>query len=137
MTFDDFLRRWVRTPSRVAVVGASPREDRPVASILGYLVEQGFTVYPINPGYAGTEIRGRTCLAGLADLPEPVDLVVFFLAPEKQAESLHRLRQLVSRQVAWFQPGAENPLAEDNLRREGYEVVEACILVTHRNVRED
>ena len=58
MKKEEILERFVCTPSRVAVVGASPKEDRPVFRVMSYLAGAGFTLYPVNPGYAGTEILG-------------------------------------------------------------------------------
>lgn len=134
MTFEDIVRKWVCVPSRVALVGASPREDRPVSGIQAYLQSRGFAVYPVNPAYRGASLGGVPCLGGLEDLPGPVDLVVLFLSPEKQAEALHQVRRLSPTPVVWFQPGAEKPLGAENLRREGVEVVEDCILATHKRL---
>jgi predicted CoA-binding protein len=46
-----------------------------------FLLEQGYRVFPINPGLAGTELLGQTVLASLADFPEPVDMVDVFRDP--------------------------------------------------------
>src|SRR5690606_17434749 len=64
----------------VAIVGASANEVRPSFFVTKYLIDKGYTVFPINPGHAGKEILGRTAYARLADVPEPVDMVDIFRA---------------------------------------------------------
>ena len=60
----------------VAVVGASRRPGSVGATMVSELQTGGFTgpIYPVNPGY--DEVRGLPCYPSLAELPEPVDLVV-------------------------------------------------------------
>ena len=64
----------------VAMVGASANEVRPSFFVLKYLLNKGFSVFPINPGQAGKEILGRTVYARLSDVPEPIDMVDIFRA---------------------------------------------------------
>lgn len=47
-----------------------------------YLVQRGYTVFAVNPGHAGKMIAGALTYASLADLPQPVDMVDVFRAPE-------------------------------------------------------
>lgn len=64
----------------VAIVGASANNVRPSYFVAKYLIDKGYTVFPINPGQAGKEILGRTVYARLADVPEPIDMVDIFRA---------------------------------------------------------
>lgn len=64
----------------VAVVGASANDVRPSFFVTKYLIDKGYTVFPINPGHAGKEILGRMTYARLADVPEPIDMVDIFRA---------------------------------------------------------
>jgi len=64
----------------VAVVGASTNDVRPSFFVTKYLIDKGYTVFPINPGHAGKEILGRKTFARLADVPEPIDMVDIFRA---------------------------------------------------------
>jgi predicted CoA-binding protein len=66
----------------IAIVGASANDVRPSYFVTKYLIDKGFTVFPINPGQAGKEILGRTVYARLADVPEPIDMVDIFRASE-------------------------------------------------------
>lgn len=64
----------------VAMVGASANDVRPSFFVLKYLLNKGFSVFPVNPGHAGKEILGRMTYAKLADIPEPIDMVDIFRA---------------------------------------------------------
>lgn len=64
----------------VAIVGASANDVRPSFFVAKYLIDKGYTVFPINPGHAGKKILGRMTYARLADVPEPIDMVDIFRA---------------------------------------------------------
>lgn len=64
----------------VAIVGASANDVRPSFFVTKYLIDKGFTVFPINPGQAGKDLLGRPVYARLADVPEPIDMVDIFRA---------------------------------------------------------
>jgi len=133
LTRDEILHHFVCTPSRVAIVGASPKAERPVFRVMNYLSGAGFTLFPVNPAYAGTEILGLPCTADLASLQESVDVVALFLSAEKQDHLTLDLKKLSNKPVVCFQPGAENkPLAE-SLTEEGYPVIEICLMGAHMN----
>ena len=63
-------------PGSIAIVGASGREGRPGYHTVRAVRALGFegAVYPVTPSYE--QIDGLECHASLADLPEPVDLVI-------------------------------------------------------------
>lgn len=62
----------------ITIVGASANDVRPSFFVTKYLIDKGYTVYPINPGHAGKEILGRMTYARLSDVPEPIDMVDIF-----------------------------------------------------------
>jgi uncharacterized protein len=64
----------------IAIVGASSNDVRPSFFVTKYLIDKGFTVFPINPGQAGKELLGRRVYAKLAEIPEPIDMVDIFRA---------------------------------------------------------
>ncbi|OPZ40534.1 MAG: CoA binding domain protein [Synergistetes bacterium ADurb.BinA166] len=130
---DEILRHFVCTPSRVAVVGASPKADRPVFRVMNYLSGAGFTLFPVNPAYTGTEILGRPCAASLTSLGEAVDVVALFVSAEKQSGIAADLKNLPGRPVVCFQPGAENRTLAESLEKGGYPVLEDCLMAAHMN----
>jgi predicted CoA-binding protein len=67
---------------RVALVGASPKPERPSHGVMGFLLRHGFDVTPINPGVAGQEIHGKPVVATL-DEAAPLDIVDVFRASDQ------------------------------------------------------
>lgn len=132
-SYNEIVKELVCTPSRVAVVGASPKPERPVGGVMRYLSGKGFRLVPVNPAYAGKPVEGMICIESVQDVEGEVDIVAFFLGPEKQAGMLGQVRDLGYRPVIWFQPGAENPEAAAEFKAEGYEVVSGkCLMALHR-----
>ena len=132
-SYEQIVRELVCLPSRVAVVGASPRAERPVSGVMRYLAGHGFRLEPVNPAYAGQVMEGTACREGLGDMAGEVDIVDFILGAARQEDMLIQVKSLDYRPVVWFQPGAENPEAEKMLVADGYEVVSGkCLMALHK-----
>ena len=72
------IARVLASCKTVAVLGASNKPARPSYSVMGYLLDQGYEIFPVNPGLAGQEILGRLVYANLCDIPVRVDMVDVF-----------------------------------------------------------
>ena len=57
----------------IAIVGLSPKEIRPSYMVGRYLLEAGYTIYPVNPGQ--TKILGEICYPDLESIPNRIDIV--------------------------------------------------------------
>src|SRR5215471_9439549 len=79
---NNYIRGILNTVKSIAMVGISPKENRPSYFAFKYLLERGYHMIPVNPGQAGKTIVGQTVYAKLADIPEPVDMVDIFRAPQ-------------------------------------------------------
>jgi uncharacterized protein len=75
---DNYIRGILNTVKSIAMVGISPKDNRPSYFAFKYLLERGYRMIPVNPGQAGKEILGQKVYAKLADIPEPVDMVDIF-----------------------------------------------------------
>jgi hypothetical protein len=118
----------------IAVVGLSPKENRPSNMVGRYLLDVGYTIYPVNPGQK--EILGETCYADLQSIPHPIDVVDIFrksedvLAIVEQLVELHPLPRVV-----WMQQGIINEAAAELARGKGiFVVMDRCIKVDHANL---
>ena len=78
----DYLRKILTNVETIALLGASPNPDRPSHGVMRFLLSKGYRVFPVNPGQAGKEILGQAVYARLADIPEAVDMIDVFRAPE-------------------------------------------------------
>ena len=109
-----------------AVVGASAKPERPSFGVMGFLINRGYIVRPVNPGIAGKTIHGQEVYASLADVPAPVDVVDIFRAP---AEALQVVRDAIgvkgklAASVIWMQLGVINEQAAAEARGAGFTVV--------------
>lgn len=61
----------------IAVVGASPKENRPSYIVMQTMIEAGFDVIPVNPNASG-EILGQPVYPSLAAISKPIDMVDVF-----------------------------------------------------------
>jgi hypothetical protein len=134
MTKEEIIRRFVCVPSRIAVVGASPKPERPVNGVMEYLKRKGFSLSPVNPAYAGRDIHDVPCVGSLGELPQPVDVVALFVSSEQQKDIFAALVRLPYKPVVWMQPGAENVEAERTLRAQDYDVVSGeCLMAVSKS----
>src|SRR3974390_597897 len=77
---DSYIRGILNEVKTIAMVGISPKDNRPSYFAFKYLLERGYRMIPVNPGQAGERILGQKVYAKLADIPEPVDMVDIFRA---------------------------------------------------------
>ncbi len=75
---DSHIRTILRATRTVALVGASANPARPSWIVLKYLLDRGYAVTPVNPGLAGQTLLGRTVVASLGEIGEPLDMVEIF-----------------------------------------------------------
>ncbi len=76
----DAIRALLQRVKTVAVVGLSPKPERPSFGVARALQRFGYRIVPVRP--ATTSVLGEACYARLRDIPFPVDLVNVFRAPE-------------------------------------------------------
>ena len=124
--YDDvYLRDILETTRTIAMVGASPKADRPSHGVLGYLTRVGYETYPVHPGIAGSQqIFGRDVVPKLADVPVPIDMVDVFRnsdAIPALADEILTLDPLPK--VVWLQLGIRNDAAAAKLEAAGIRVV--------------
>jgi uncharacterized protein len=79
---DSYIRGILNTVKTIAMVGISPKENRPSYFAFKYLLERGYRMIPINPGQAGKTILGQKVHAKLSDIPDPIDMVDVFRGSE-------------------------------------------------------
>jgi hypothetical protein len=111
---------------RVAILGASAKPDRYSYLALRALLEKGHQVFPVNPTLP--EIEGIRTYPSLADLPDRVDTITVYLAPQRSRLLARDIIDCRPRRVV-FNPGAVNRSLMEALRAEGIEATEACTLV--------
>jgi predicted CoA-binding protein len=127
-----------RTPAEIlagartiALVGASPRPERPSNSVMGYLVRQGYDVIPVRP-IGPPEILGRRRVASLAEIEEPIDLVDVFRRSEF-CPDVARQAVAAGAGALWLQLGIVSAEARAIAEQAGLDYVEdECTAIVHR-----
>lgn len=123
------LQRIFAESRTIAVVGLSPKTNRPSNQVALYLRQAGFRIIPVNPGQ--TEILGEPCYPELQSIPEPVDVVDIFRRSE-QVEPVVRDAIAISAKVIWMQQGIVNVEAAMIAEQAGLTVImDRCLKVDH------
>ena len=125
LTEDATLRRILAETRVIALVGWSPKPDRPSHGVAAYLVRRGYRVIPVNPGQAGqTTAWGETVRAALSEIGEPVDMVDIFRASDSVGPVVDEaLAHLKGPRTIWMQLGVVNQAAAATARAAGLDVV--------------
>jgi predicted CoA-binding protein len=123
----------LQTTRRIALVGASEKPDRPSNEVMGFLLERGYDVTPINPGLAGKAIHGQGVVAGLSDAA-PLEMVDVFRAPDQVGPVVDEAIRLGAK-VIWMQLGVVNEAAAEKARAAGISVVmDRCPVIETRRL---
>jgi uncharacterized protein len=121
---DSYIRGILNTVKTIAMVGISPKENRPSYFVFKYLLERGYRMIPVNPGQAGQNILGQKVCAKLSDIPEPVDMIDIFRAPEHVMPVVKDAVALTPKpQVIWMQLTVRNDEAARLAEGAGLKVV--------------
>jgi predicted CoA-binding protein len=121
---DSYIRGILNTVKTIAMVGISPKDVRPSYFAFKYLLERGYRMIPVNPGQVGGDILGQPVYAKLADIPEPIDMVDVFRAPQFALAIVEEALALKPRpQVIWMQLGIRNDEAARVAEAGGLKVV--------------
>lgn len=121
---DDYIAGILKETRTIALLGASPKPDRPSHGVMRFLLDRGYTVYPVNPGQAGKEILGQKTYATLADVPEQIDLIDVFRAPEYLDGVVEEALSLETQPAAiWAQLGVRDDAAAAKAEAAGIKVV--------------
>ena len=119
---DDYLRDILTSARTIAVVGASPRRERPSHGVMAYLQRRGYRTIPVNPFAAGGIINGEAVYASLAKVPEPIDMVDVFRRPEA-AGAVVDAAIAVGAKVVWMQLGVRDDAAAARAEAKGLKVI--------------
>jgi predicted CoA-binding protein len=126
------IREILRSARRIAVVGLSPRPERPSYGVASYLKRAGYTIIPVRP--TGTIILGEPVRPDLraAAATGPIDIVNVFRRSEFVPALLDDLLAVRPRLV-WMQMGIRHPATAARLEAEGIAVVmDRCLAVDHQ-----
>jgi uncharacterized protein len=123
----------LRDAKTIAIVGASPKADRPSHGVMRYLMSAGYRCIPVRPRDCD-EVLGVPCVQSLAEIDEPIDLVDVFRRPELCADHAREAVE-VGAGAIWLQLGIRSADARAIAEAAGVDYVEdACTAVVHRGM---
>lgn len=121
---NSYIAEILNSVKTVAIVGASANDVRPSFFVTKYLIDKGYTVFPINPGQAGKEILGQMTYARLADVPVPIDMVDVFRASDAVPGIVDEVLALdLLPKVIWMQLTVRHDEAATRAEAAGIKVV--------------
>jgi len=125
----EILQRIFAESRTIAVVGLSPKTNRPSNQVALYMQHAGYRIIPVNPGQ--TMILGETCYPDLQSIPEQVDVVDIFRRPEL-VEPIVLDAVTIGAKVVWMQQGIVNEEAAKVAEQAGLTVLmDRCMKVDH------
>jgi len=133
MSDEDITRKELLLSSKVvAIVGLSPKEDKPSNTVAKYLRDAGYKVIPVNPGY--DEILGEKCYHALSDIAERVDIVDIFMRADSVMPVVEEA-VTIKPVCIWLQLGIVNEEAKQTAENHGIMFfMDVCIKKEHERL---
>ena len=128
------IRNILSSCKTVAVVGISPKPDRPSYLVAAYLQSKGYRIIPVRPD--GEEILGEKVYHSLTEIPREIeiDVVDIFRKPEDVPPVVEEAIERRAK-VIWMQEGIANPEAASIAEKAGLQVVmDRCIKKEHQRL---
>jgi len=126
------IKRILTENKTIAVVGLSPKWNRPSHFAAKYMKNHGYKIIPVNPGY--DEILGEKSYKSLLDIPDPVDIVDIFRR-SKDVPPIVEDAIEIGAKVVWMQLTVVNEEAAQRARDAGLEVVmNRCVKIEYGRI---
>lgn len=123
------IRTLLKSIRTIAVLGLSPKPDRPSFMVARALQGFGYTIIPVRP--ATSEILGQKTYPELSAIPVKFDLVDVFRAAEHLDAIVEECIALKVPAI-WIQEGIVNQAAAEKARAAGMTVImDRCIYKDH------
>ena len=131
---DEELKEILKQCKTVAVVGVSPKQDRPSYVVASYLQSKGYRIIPVRPD--GETILGEKVYRSLMEIPEEIEIDVVDIF-RKSTEVPPVVEETIKRKakVVWMQEGVIHPEAGEKAKKAGLKVVmDRCMKKEHQRL---
>jgi predicted CoA-binding protein len=131
---DDEIKDILRNFKTVAVVGISPKEDRPSYVVASYLKSKGYRILPVRPD--GGEILEEKVYRSLSEIPKEirVDVVDIFRRSDDVPPIVEEAIQRGAKMV-WMQEGVIHKESGEKAEKAGLRVImDRCIKKEHQRL---
>ena len=117
---DEAVIELLENVKTIAVVGLSPKENRPSHRVAKYLQTFSYTIIPVRPGI--DEVLEEKAYNALEDIPFKVDLVNVFRASQHVASIVNKCIELGIKKI-WLQEGILDYEAEEKAQQAGISII--------------
>ena len=125
------MKKYFEEAKTIAVLGASPDTTKASNHVAHYLKEAGYKMIPVYP--KGDTILGEKVYKSLAEIDEPVDIVVVFRKPAALDAIADAVIARGDVKTYWTQLELINNDAAQRVRDAGINVVQNyCAMVEHK-----
>jgi len=125
------MKKYFEEAKTIAVVGVSPDNTKASNHVAEYLRDVGYKMIPIYPKY--DEILGQKVYRSLAEIDEPVDMVVVFRKPAALDAIADAVIARGDVKTYWTQLELINNGAAQRVKDAGINVVQNyCAMIEHR-----
>jgi len=131
---EEEIKKTLSSCKTVAVVGISPKADRPSYRVATYLQSKGYRIIPVRPD--GEEILGEKVYRSLTEIPRGIEIDVVDIF-RKSEDVLPVVEEAIQRgaRVIWMQEGIANPEAASSAEKAGLQVVmDRCMKKDHQRL---
>ncbi|NIO03136.1 MAG: CoA-binding protein [Proteobacteria bacterium] len=131
---DEEIKDVLRESKNIAVVGLSPKQDRPSFRVASYLKAKGYKIIPVRPGME--EVLGEKAYPRLTDIPSEIEIDVVDIF-RRSEEVLPVVEEAIARKAktVWMQEGIINEEAARKAEAAGLKVVmDRCMLKEHQRL---
>lgn len=121
----DEIKALLARMRHIAIVGLSPKPNRPSFTVARAMQGFGYRIIPVRP--AVQEVLGEKAYPSLAEVPDRIDVVDAFRAAEHLDELVDECIRL-KLPALWIQEGIVNQAAAERARAAGiFVVMDRCI----------
>ena len=129
---DDELKQLLTESRQLAIVGLSPKANRPSFFVAKQMQDFGYNIIPVRP--AIESVLGQKAYARLQDVPDEIDIVAVFRAADKVDEVVDSCIAC-NAPVMWLQEGIVNEDAARRAQAAGITVVmDQCIYKVYKRL---
>ncbi len=110
----------------IAIIGASADRAKYGNKAVRAFLQQGYTVYPVNP--RETSIEGMPAFKCIGDVPARPQMISVYLPPTVLLKILPEIAGRGCDEL-WLNPGTESDEVLAEAKRLGLNVIQACSIV--------
>lgn len=127
----EHIKRILQQVQTIAVVGLSPKANRPSHQVARQMQGYGYRIIPVRP--AVDEVLGEKAFADLLQVDEEIDMVDVFRAPDKISPVIDACIEKKIPYI-WLQDGVVNTTQALRAQAAGLTVImDRCIYRDYKN----